>query len=287
MLEKFIFENHLGLRFEGLENGVFLNYTELRNYSWDYETINNKISRFYMKTKKRKIPLVVKCNSDEEAIAVKNHLHELAEADIEAKIPGKIFVGDYYTNGYITASTKKNYLISKQLCNIELTLTSDDSSWYREQTHPFMPAKVNSVQNGGNTDYDSIGLGGGAGYPYDYPYDYAISLSGRKIVCDSVGSNAFRLLIYGEAVNPSVVIGGHIYTVNGTVGKGETLLIDSLTKKITLTTANGNKVNWFDKRGRENYIFEPIPAGQNTVSWLGTFGFDLTIIEKRSEPKWI
>lgn len=275
MLEKFIFENHLGQRFEGLPNGVFLNYNDLRDYSWSYDTINNRISRFYMGTKSRKLPLVVKCKSDEEAVAVKNRLHELAEADIEAKIPGKIFVGDYYTNGYITASTKSNYLIKKRLCYIELTLTSDDPAWYREQTHTFLPGTGSS-----------IGIGGGTDYPYDYPYDYALSLKGQKIVCDSVGSNAFRLLIYGEAVNPSVVIGGHVYAINGTIGKGETLLIDSLSKKITLTTAFGNKINWFDKRGREDYIFDPIPAGQNTVSWLGSFGFDLTVIEKRSEPRW-
>ena len=275
MLDKFIFENHLGQRFEGLPNGVYLNSSELRDYSWSYDTINNRISRFYMETTERAIPLVVKCQSDEEAIAVKNRLHELAEADIQARIPGKIFAGDYYTTGYITASAKSNYLIAKQLCNIELTLTSEDPAWYKEHTYVFLPNSSNSV-----------GVGGGADYPYDYPYDYALSMSGHKIVCDSVGSSAFKLKIYGEATNPSVVIGGHVYTVNGMIGKGETLVVDSLTKTITLTTATGGKINWFDKRGREDYIFEPIPAGQNTVSWLGTFGFDLTIIEKRSEPRW-
>lgn len=137
MLEKFIFENHLGQRFEGLPNGVYLNTNDLRDYSWSYDTINNRISRFYMGMKNRKLPLVVKCDSDEEAIAVKNRLHELAEVDIEAKIPGKVFVGDYYTIGYITASKKSNYLNTKQMCNIELTLTSDDSAWYYEKNYSF------------------------------------------------------------------------------------------------------------------------------------------------------
>lgn len=275
MLEKFIFENHLGQRFEGLPNGVYLNYNDLRDYSWSYDTINNRISRFYMGTRSRKLPLVVKGKTDEEAVVVKNRLHELSEVDIEARIPGRIYVGDFYTNGFITGSKKSNYLITKQLCNIELTLTSDDPAWYREQTHAFFPK-----------DGSTSGISGGTDHPYDYPYDYALSLVGQKIMCDTTGSNAFRLLIYGEAVNPSVVIGGHIYAINGTIGKGESLLIDSLAKTITLTTATGSKANWFDKRGRENYIFEPIPAGQNTISWLGTFGFDLTVIEKRSEPKW-
>jgi hypothetical protein len=101
-----------------------------------------------------------------------------------------------------------------------------------------------------------------------------------------VESSDFKIVIYGEAVNPSVVIGGHIYAINGMVGKGETLLIDSISRKITLVTAQGQQINWFDKRARENYIFERIPAGKVSVSWPGDFGFDLTVIEKRSEPKW-
>lgn len=147
MLDKFIFANHLDQLFDGLSNGVYLNYSELRDYSWDYDTINNRISRFYMGTKDRKIPLVVKCNSDEEAVAVMNRLHELAEADIVAKIPGKIYVGDYYTMGYITASKKSDYLIKKRLCNIELTLTSDDPAWYREKTYTFMVGGETTTDN--------------------------------------------------------------------------------------------------------------------------------------------
>lgn len=275
MLENFVFENHLGQRFSGLENGVYLNYNDLRDYSWSHENINGRISRFYRPVTNRKLPLVVRCSTDAEAIAVKNRLYELAEADIEAKLPGRIYVGEYYTNGFITSSTKSDYLITPQYTKIDLTLVSDDPAWYREQTYPF----VMGVEG-------SIDVGGGIDYPHDYAYDYGLALDGRKIVCDSVGGNAFRLLIYGPITDPSVVISGHVYAIKGTINSGETLLIDSLAKTITLTTATGGKINWFDKRAREEYIFEPIPAGQNTVSWLGTFGFDLTVIEKRSEPRW-
>lgn len=275
MLDKFIFENHLGQRFEGLANGVYLNHSDLRDYSWNYDAINNRISRFYRSITKRTIPLVVYCKTGDEADSVRNRLHELAETDIAANIPGKIFVGDYYTCGYITGSKKSNYLIRKKYCRLDLSFTSDDPVWYRERLYTF------AYGSG-----DATSIGGGTDHPYDYPYDYALSLNGRKIVCDSVESNAFKLKIYGEATNPTVVIGGHVYAINGTVAKGETLLIDSLNKTITLTTANGNKINWFDKRGRESYIFEPLPAGQNMVTWVGTFGFDLTVIEKRSEPRW-
>ena len=104
MLEKFIFENHLGQRFEGIKNGVYMNANNLRDYTWSYDTINDRISRFYLSSKSRKLPLVVYCKSNEQAAEVKNRLLELTEADIEAKQAGKIYIGEYYTYGYITES---------------------------------------------------------------------------------------------------------------------------------------------------------------------------------------
>lgn len=275
MLENFIYEDHLGRRFVGLDNGVFLNSSDLRDYSWSYDAINSRISRFYRPITDRSLPLVINCESDDKAISVRNRLLELTETDIEAKLPGKVFVGDCYTTGYITASSKSGYLFNRRFSNIALTLTSDDPSWYRERKHSFVPGSGSASSISGGTDY-----------PFDYPYDYALSMNGSKIVCDSIGSNAFKLLIFGSITDPVVVINGHTYAIKGTVGVGETLLIDSLNKTITLTTAKGIKVNWFDNRDRDSYIFEPIPPGQSTVSWSGTFGFELTVIEKRSEPRW-
>lgn len=276
MLDNFIYENHLGDTFIGLENNVYLNYSELRDYSWSYDVINNKISRIYHGGRARKIPLIICCKTDEEAIKVKHRLLELTESDIYALRAGKIRIGEYYTNGYITESIKSDYLIDKRICKLELTLTSDDPLWYREETHTFRA-----------TDADIIGVSGGIDYPHDYAYDYALLHLGRRVRCDSVGGGAYRMTIWGACENPTITIGSNIYTVKGRIEKGETLVIDSLAKTITLTTATGSKVNWFDKRGRENYIFEAIPTGQSIVTWNGSFSFDLTIIEKRSEPKWI
>ena len=276
MLEKFIYENHKGQRFIGLENGVYLNQNDLRDYSWSYETINNKISRFHRSVRDRKLPLVFAGLSAEKATAAKNRLLEIAEADIEARLPGKIFIGEYYTLGYITASAKTNYLLSKRYCNIDLTFTSDDPIWYKETTYVFLPTE----------DASGAVYGGTIEYPYDYSYDYSTNMTGRRVGNDSVSSSAFRLRIYGEAANPMITIGGNVYQINGTVEAGATLLIDSITKTIVMTDADGYSENWFDKRGRTGYIFTPIAAGMNTVNWSGLFGFDLTVIEKRSEPKW-
>lgn len=273
MLENFIFENHLGQRFEGLANGVYLNSNDLRDYHWKYDLINSRISRFYRDTTSRKLPLTVICKTDAEAVNVKNRLLEIAEVDIEALLPGKIIIGDYYTYGYITASVKSNYMIKKRYCKIELTLTSEDPSWYREETCIFRSESPDSSEST-------------ADYPFDYKWDYSAVLATNQIACNSISDNAFILKIYGEITNPTVTIGTHLYAINGTVKAGESLLINSLTKTITLTKATGEKENWFDMRNRNSYIFEPIPPGLHTVTRNGSFVVELTIIEKRSEPKW-
>lgn len=157
MLDNFIYENHLGQRFVGLENGVYLNYNDLRDYQWSFDTINSRISRFYRPITERKLPLVIKCESEEKAVLVKNRLLEMAEADIEAKIPGKIFVGDCYTNGYITGSVKSEYLITKRYCKIELKLTSDDPAWYREETYVFPVGGVEREPDNGENDTPEAG----------------------------------------------------------------------------------------------------------------------------------
>lgn len=275
MRENFIYENHLGQRFVGQENGVFLNANELRDYSWSYDVINNRISRFYKGVTPRKLPLLVCRSTKEEADEVRNRLLDVAEVDVEAMQPGKIYAGDYYTTGYITSSKKTDYRRHGRYCWIDLTLTSSNPSWNRETTHVF-----GGSQNAAQADRS------GVDYPYDYAFDYSVSTANRQIVCDAVRGSKFKLRIYGEATNPAVTINGHAYKVNGMVRAGETLVIDSLNKTIILTTASGTKVNWFNNRSRESYIFEPIPPGLNNVLYNGSFAFDLIVIEERSEPRW-
>ena len=261
-LNNFVYENHLGMRFESAEYGVYLNHSDLLDYSWSYDVINNRISRFYRSVTKKGLPLVVIGKTATEATEAKNRLTEIAEADILAKIPGKILVGEYYSMGYITASKKEKYLYSKRYCNLNLEFTREDSAWLRERTFVF-------AVKGGATSAGKYGFD----YPFDYPFDYSASVKNGQIVVEGFGSSKFRLKIYGEAENPSINIAGHIYAVNGRIQKGESLLIDSITKTIVLTTATGTKVNWFAKRNRESYIFEPIPSGINSVSYNGTFSF--------------
>ena len=277
MLENFIYENHLGQRFIGLDNGVYLNYNDLRDYSWQYDTINNRISNFYRKITSRSLPLVFCGETDEQAISARNNLLDIAEADIMAKLSGKIYVGEYYTYGYITGSVKSNYLIANRLCNINLTFTSDDPTWYKDTKYRAFLA---------SESVGSTAVNNGIDYPFDYEHDYTLFVSGSAIKIDSAWGAAFRICIFGPASNPSILINGHSYTVNGEVGANERLIIDSSSKTITFVTETGKKTNWFSHRSRTSNIFQELSDGDNAVEWDGSFGFDLTVIEKRSEPKW-
>ena len=96
-----------------------------------------------------------------------------------------------------------------------------------------------------------------------------------------------KLIIYGEVTDPSVTIAGHIYSVTGHVDADEYLVIDSRTKTITKVESDGDRVNWFQYRNKLNYVFQKIPSGENNVLWDGTFSFNVTLYEERSEPKWI
>lgn len=274
MLDRFIYENHLGQRFDSLANGVFLNYSTLRDYQWSHETINDRISRFYRPITNKKMPLVIVGKTEAEAMHAQNTLLDIAEVDIAAVKPGKLYINGYYTYGWISGSVKSDFLMTKRHAKNSLTFVSD-SAWYKETKHVFAAGMDSGISNGAGTDY-----------PYDYRYDYAQTASGRIITCGGVGDSAFKLRIYGQATSPAVSVNGHQYRVNGTVNPGESLLIDSANRTITLTTASGTPINWFDKRDRQHYIFQPIKPGMNTITWVGTFGFDLTVVEERSEPKW-
>jgi hypothetical protein len=53
-----------------------------------------------------------------------------------------------------------------------------------------------------------------------------------------------------------------------------------------VTRNDGTTVNHFNDRNKASYIFEKIPPGNNAITWPGGFGFDVILMEERSEPKW-
>jgi len=129
-------------------------------------------------------------------------------------------------------------------------------------------------------------------YPHNYPYDYQKTSSTESITPSVLTPSDVRLVIYGPAVNPYVIVGDNRYQVNTTVPSGGYLTVDGRNKSIMLTLADGTVQNVFSSgvrgggAGGGSYIFERIPAGTSEVTYDGSFGFDLGWYEEEGEPPW-
>jgi len=275
MLEKLQYKNHLNEVFEFGTNGIYVNENALHDYKWTVTKKNNRIAALDYSIVNRKLPVVIFCDSEAEGIAAKNRLLEVAEKDVLAMKHGRIIIGNYYFRCFITESTKKEYLVNKRYLKLTLTLTSDFPYWVKESTYSFRAAGEAGTTGGQGLDFN-----------FDYPVDYTSGLSNSALNNTGFVASNFKLIIYGVCNNPEIHIGGHTYQVNCSVGANEYLIVDSIAKTITLVGSNGTATNKFKDRNRNSYIFEKIPAGHNAVTWDGEFGFDIILMEERSEPKW-
>ncbi|MGM9683336.1 MAG: hypothetical protein ACI3XQ_07035 [Eubacteriales bacterium] len=276
MLDKFQYKNHLNEVIEFGKDGIFSDLSNIRDYEWTITKKNERISSFYRSIRKITLPITIICDTAERGIAAKNRIFEVIEKDVIANRHGRLIVGDYYYRCFATKSQKKEYLTSDRYIKLSIVFSSDFPFWVRERTIHFFSTR--SKRNPYNCTSD---------YPFDYSFDFDSGLTKTELYNDDFTSSNFRIVIYGETTNPSITIGGHVYNVNCAIGDGEYLTIDSVSKKIYLTGIDGSQENKFSSRNRNSYIFEKIPSGSNSISWNGEFGFDVVLLEERSEPKWI
>lgn len=250
----------------------YINMNDLRDYKWNYDSNNDKISRFKRGMVEKTIPCFVLGDA-----SVKNKLYEVFERDIILKKPGRLYIGDYYYNCYVIASKKSEYTNSYDYMKIDLTLISEENIWYKETLNSYVKD---------NTD---IPLSNLKEYSFDYSYGYLEDGSSRELVNNAINESGFKINIYGKCVNPKITIGSNEYSVNTTIEEGEYLTITSIGKQKTVikTKVNGVKINEFNNRNKENSVFTKVKEGVNVVAWNGSFSFDIVLLEERSEPKWI
>lgn len=271
MLERLKYKNHVNEVIDFGVNGVYVNSNALHDYEWKITSQGNKITTLTYAVQTRKLPVIIMCSSEEEGIAIRNKLFETFEKDVLALQHGKIIIGNYYFKCYVTKSTKSDYQKNKRYMSLTLTLSSDYPYWVKESKKSFgVPGETSE----------------GLDYPFDFAFDYFTDVSKTELSNPNFVSSSFKLIIYGTCSNPTINIAGHTYQVNCDVGANEYLTIDSTAKKIFVTKNDGTTTNQFNNRNKQSYIFEKIPAGKNVVIWDGDFGFDIILMEERSEPKW-
>lgn len=276
MLEQLKYKNHENEVFEFGKDGIFVNTSNIHDYSWEVKKKNNKIASLDYGVVTKKLPVTIICGTEAEGMAARNKLIEVMDKDVLAFQPGRIIIGDYYFKCYVTKSEKKNYLKTRRYMTLNLTLTSDCPYWVKETSTVFTANGTSTI----NMEHN------GKDFRFDYPIDYHSDILNSEINNTGFVASNFRLNINGPCTNPVVHIAGHAYQVNCNVDAGEHLTIDSAEKTIVLTARDGTKSNVFNSRNKESYIFEKIPAGRNAVLWSGEFAFELVLLEERSEPKW-
>lgn len=204
--------------------------------------------------------------------AILNEFYDITTRDVENNTPGRLTWDKYYCNCYVTESTTSP-TSNDSVTELEVIFFLPIPFWYMETSQHYNTLSSAEVNN---INYD---------LPNDAPKDY-MSPKDRLLSNNNYTACDFRISIYGPCENPVVQIAGHDYGVNAKVESGEYLVIDSLSKKIYLKTHDGEKVNCFNLRDRDSYIFQKIPVGTLEVGWSDNFTFDITLIESRSEPKW-
>jgi hypothetical protein len=277
MLEQLQYKNHLGEVISFGKEGIYVNENDLRDFAWSYTSKNNRISSFKKGVVKKTLKVVIACTSEADGIAKRNALFEVCEKDVLANKHGSFIIGGYYMRCFVIGSKKSEYLVNNQMMKVQLSIATDFPTWIKESTKAFRKSSNPLSPEAGGQNMD---------YPYDYAFDYAADVINQVLPNEDFASSNFRMTIYGPCISPQIYIAGHTYNVVTEIAANEYMMIDSVEKTIILVKKNGQKMNCFNDRSRDSYIFERIPSGTNAVAWEGDFGFDITLLEERSEPKW-
>lgn len=281
MVPQIKYVNHMNESVVFGVSGLFMTDTELHDYEWECKSDNDRISYFTRGITNKKIKAVIASSNRGEAVTNANKIMECFEKDVLNKSYGRIIFGDYYMICYINSSKKSEYNATTGMLFIELNVVTDNPMWIKEYTTSFR-GDGGVVLPDTSTGDAQVNLD----YSYDFPYDFSSTASNSSIVNKGFMPSDFKMILYGQATNPSLYIGGHQYSLSCNVNSGEYLEIDSKNKTIYLVEQDGTRNNYFRYRNKSSYIFEKIPSGENTVTWARGFSFDVTLYEERSEPKW-
>lgn len=272
---KIYYESNDGVKLDLLKKPYRLQTGDLFDYKWDYESAkyNGRITNFKKDVQEKKLMIAISSSAKLGYYDAINHFFEVTEKDILKETPGKLYVEDQFLYCYIYGSEKTDWECDCDTLDNEIFIVTEHPFWITEEQSSFQ--KYNG--NGRNLYLN---------YPYNYPYNYTGMQKGfSKLKNEHYAPAHFHMTIYGAAVNPTIIIGGHTYIVNTIVGENEYLEIDSRSRTVIRTLVEGTKVNEFNNRGQK--IFEKIPPGELTVNWSGEYGFDIVLYYERSEPKWI
>lgn len=269
--------NHKGQKIDLGRPPCQLQIGNVRDYSKKYEGKNNKISRIYSDITTTQATVTIEAESESEFYTVANRFFEITETDTAAEVQGKLYIGDYYISCNVIASNKTYWKETFRGMENTVKLLIPYPFWCREENKAF---KKRSQEVANQTEDYLF-------YPISYPYKYSVPNDVADFENDHYAACDFRMTIYGPCKNPAIRINGHLYEIMATLYDGDYLRVDSRENTVIQCQSGGGEINRFNQRNKESDLFKKIQAGKNVVSWATEeFGFDLTVFQERSEPKW-
>lgn len=248
--------------------------TDLQSYAWRVSAAKrasgygSKITSITKEATSKKIKLKI-CDFGNDVAGYTNYLSSIFEPDVIAKTPGKLWLNDSYTNGFITAMDFGTR-IERQYLELALTFTTEYPFWISESLHTFLPS--------------STGSSTGFIFPLAFPFGFT-SPDVRTLVNDHYGPCLAKIAFYGPCTDPEINLGPNTYKVFGELLPGERFEIDQVAMTVTKITAGGERLNFLYARGKTKSVFDRIPAGESFVT-ATDFTFEILLYKERSEPKW-
>ena len=127
----------------------------------------------------------------------------------------------------------------------------------------------------------------GKRFDLKYPYRYGTGLAVETLINNHYSASPAIITIYGAVSNPTFHINGISYGVNTVVTSTERLVIDQVSNRIYLVGATGTETNVFDLRDKTTNMFNKFPVGESQIVYDGSFKMSITLVQQRSELKWI
>lgn len=283
--------------------------SDILDYEWEVLEEANRIIGFNKKISTKEINIDV-LKKEKSARKELNELTEIFEYDVLQMSPGKLYIDEFYLNCYFIESKKENWETGVMI-SCTFGLVTDYPFWIKETFYQFhsqqLPVKEPDIQypviSGGTYSEKALENQAVLGeFPFDFartsdikieypmfgfPFDFVATSYGRRTINNpSFADSNFILTIYGFADNPSVMIAGHPYTVYATIYEGERMVINSVDRTVLKIGRLGEVTSLYNSREKIISVFQKIPPGAHVVTWPGSYGIDLTLLDERSEPKW-
>ena len=269
------YTNSKGEVFNLLSNGLRVKDGNFHSYQWVPQVISgvlgDSVKGFGKNALHYSTTLCFK-GTDAERKAALNAFHAATETDIINQTPGTLTWGDDYVLCYVISSSTYPTDETPSWTLNDIDIYAPYPFWMRDVKRSFFPESAS---------------GTGLDYPYDYDFDYYQGASGSDTwATGHYAPSEFTLIIYGPAVDPVISVNSHQYGVYDTLSASEYVTIDSRNHTVIKTAGDGTETNLFDYRTKTESVFDKMPPGTLTLTWPGTYGFDLILHEERSEPEW-